>query len=171
MRITQSALILLALSVLGCAGQGGAQDLANNKSYNMTSILPRGNEAPKGNFTGQVWMNQVVKLEDNLNSIIAQVTFAPQARTNWHLHPHGQVLIVTEGTGYYQEKGKPILVIKEGDVIKVPANVEHWHGASHGSTLSHTAIVPAVPNSSTWMQPVPDSVYNTAREAVPGKKN
>jgi len=72
-------------------------------------------------------------------------------------------LIVTEGIGYYQEKGKPIQVIKEGDVVKIPVSAEHWHGGSHSSLMVHTAIVPTVENGTIWLQPVTDAEYNTVQ--------
>ena len=126
----------------------------------MTSILSKGAPAPKEYFTGTVLVNLVVSPEDKLNSVIAVVAFEPTARTNWHTHPQGQILIVTEGLGYYQEKGKPIQEIKKGDVVKIPINVEHWHGGSHSNGMTHIAIVSADKNASNWMQPVTDEEYN-----------
>lgn len=131
-----------------------------NKLYKMTSILSKGSPAPKEYFTGNVWLNLVVNPEDKLNSVIANVTFGPKARTNWHTHPHGQILIVTEGVGYYQEKGKAMQVIKQGDVIKIPVDMEHWHGGSHASGMTHIAIVPTDKIGSIWMIPVTDEEYN-----------
>src|SRR5665213_1762996 len=126
----------------------------------MTSILPKGSPAPKEYFTGNVWLNLVVNPEDKLNSVIAKVTFEPKGRTNWHTHPHGQILIVTEGVGYYQEKGKTMQLIKQGDVIKIPVDIEHWHGGAHNTGMTHIAIVPTDKTGSIWMNPVTDAEYN-----------
>ncbi len=129
---------------------------------NFNSILPKGNIAPKENFTGTVWTNIAVNAEDGVNSIVGKVTFEPKARTNWHSHPNGQILIVTEGVGYYQEKGNPIQIIQKGDVVKILPNIIHWHGASHHYEMTHTAIVPNPgKESSIWLQPVIDEEYNT----------
>ena len=60
---------------------------------------------------------------------VGNVTFEPGARTNWHYHPGGQILLATDGVGYYQEKGSPKRFFRKGDVIKCPPNITHWHGA------------------------------------------
>lgn len=138
----------------------------NKQAYSMTSINDKGAPAPKENFTGTVWVNLAVKPDDNLNSVVGKVTFEPKARTNWHSHPHGQILIVTDGIGYYQEKGKPVQAIKTGDVVKIPGNVEHWHGGSHQSTMTHIAIVPSATNGSIWLKPVTDAEYDTAKQSA-----
>jgi quercetin dioxygenase-like cupin family protein len=80
-----------------------------------------------------------------LHSVIADVIFAPGARTNWHTHPGGQVLIVTDGAGYYQEKSKPIQLLKKGDVVTILPDVEHWHGAPHDSELTHLVLSISTP--------------------------
>jgi 4-carboxymuconolactone decarboxylase len=134
----------------------------------MTSILSKGTPAPKEYFTGTVLVNLVVSPEDKLNSVIGVVTFEPKARTNWHTHPQGQILIVTEGLGYYQEKGKPIQIIKKGDVVKIPFDMEHWHGGSHNSGMTHIAIVSADKNASNWMKPVTDEEYNVINSGNDG---
>ncbi|MES2776033.1 MAG: cupin domain-containing protein [Bacteroidota bacterium] len=126
----------------------------------MTSIKDKGQPAPQEYFTGTVHMNRVVTPEDGLNCIVIKVAFEHGARTNWHTHAHGQILIVTEGIGYYQEMGKAIQLIYEGDVVKIPANIKHWHGASANDSMTHTAIVPTGENSTDWMEPVTDEEYN-----------
>ena len=153
--------LLVAIGIMICsAKQVTAQVSKKTKTYNMTSITDKGQPAPKEYFTGTVWVTMAVTPEDQLNSTIGKVTFEAKARTNWHTHPYGQILIVTEGTGYYQEKGKPIQVIKKDDVVKIPPNVEHWHGASHESGMIHIAIVPSAVNGTIWMTPVLDADYN-----------
>jgi quercetin dioxygenase-like cupin family protein len=92
------------------------------------------------------------------------VVFESGARNNWHTHPGGQILIATAGTGYYQEKGKPIQILHKGDVVKILPDVEHWHGASADSEFTHIAI-----NSNTqkgivqWLQRVTDKEYSDFR--------
>ena len=93
--------------------------------------------------------------------VIGNVTFEPGARTNWHTHPKGQVLIVTEGNGFYQEKGKSAQALKKGDVINVPENTEHWHGASPGSEFVHIAITNYKGEENVvWLNPVTDHEYS-----------
>jgi len=102
-----------------------------------------------------------VKPDEGYNTNIGTVTFEPKARTNWHSHTSGQILFVIEGIGYYQEKGKPIQLIQKGDVVKVPKNTEHWHEASHGSSMRHIALVPEYDKDKTeWLKPLSDAEYN-----------
>lgn len=133
------------------------------KGYNTISITAKGDKLPNTNFTGDVWVNMVVMPEDDINSVAGKVTFEKGARTNWHTHSKGQILIVTEGIGYYQEKGKEAKVIKAGDVVKIPKDTEHWHGASRGSYMVHTAIVPTLEDGGTvWLDPVTDAQFDEA---------
>lgn len=130
--------------------------------YNMTSILPEGDEVSGGNFTGTVWVNMIILPEDNLNMNGGKVKFEPKARSNWHSHPGGQILIITDGIGYHQIEGKPIHIIREGDVIKIPAGAKHWHGASHEHSMTHIAIGPNLDRGGAkWGEPVSDEQYDT----------
>lgn len=93
------------------------------------------------------------------------VTFEPKCRNNWHIHHAksggGQILIVIGGRGYYQEWGKPAQELRAGDVVNIPANVKHWHGAAPDSWFSHIAIeVDGVETSNEWLEPVVDEEYN-----------
>jgi 4-carboxymuconolactone decarboxylase len=133
----------------------------------MNSFKDKGVPAPKEYFTGTVWVNMNIKPEDDYNTLIGTVTFEPTGRTNWHSHTCGQILFVTQGTGYYQEKGKPIHVIREGDVVKIPKHVLHWHGASHNSSMVHMAIVPELDKDTTaWFAPVTDEEYDRAKASI-----
>lgn len=163
MNFTQSISSILVIAFLLLpAFQAMAQ--TDNSEYNMTTIKPKGNEVSGGNFTGTVWVNMIVEPDDNLNTVAGKVMFEPMARTNWHSHAGGQILIVTEGIGYYQEEGKPIQIIREGDVIKAPADVQHWHGGSHEESMTHTAIVPDLDQGRTsWAGPVTDEEYDSIK--------
>jgi len=92
-----------------------------------------------------------------LNTGIGSVTFAPGARNNWHSHKVGQVLLVTGGEGWYQEESKPAQPLKTGDVVNIPANVKHWHGATKDSWFAHLAMTPG---DTEWLEPVDDDVYD-----------
>jgi len=127
----------------------------------MINFKDKGVKAPATYFVGNVWVNMNINPEDNYNTIIGTVTFEPKGRTNWHTHVSGQILFVTSGVGYYQEKGKPVQLIREGDVVKIPKNVEHWHGASHKSAMTHIAIVTDLDNDkTTWLEQVTDAEYD-----------
>ena len=89
----------------------------------------------------------------------------PGARTNWHYHPGGQILMITEGIGYYQEKGSPIRWMRKGDVIKCPHNVEHWHGASPKTGVTHLAISTNTNlGAAVWLKPVTKEEYGKNAE-------
>jgi quercetin dioxygenase-like cupin family protein/alkylhydroperoxidase/carboxymuconolactone decarboxylase family protein YurZ len=126
------------------------------------NIFTKGVRAPANHFTGIVWVNMLVQAQDQLDCSIGTVTFEPGARTNWHMHPGGQVLLVTEGKGHYQERGQPIRIMQKGDVVKCLPGIEHWHGASPGTTLTHIAIATnGEKGNAVWLQKVTDQEYNS----------
>ena len=125
-----------------------------------SNIYTKGVRAPAANFTGVVWVNMLVEPQDRLDASIGVVTFEPGARTNWHRHPGGQILLVTEGKGHYQERGQPVKIMQKGDVIKCLPNIEHWHGGSPDTKVTHVAIGPnAEKGNAVWLQRVTDLEY------------
>lgn len=135
-----------------------------NNSDSGNAIFPKGEKASPDYFTGTVWMKNLVPADETFNTMIGNVVFEPGARNNWHTHPGGQILIAIEGTGYYQEKGKPIQLLHKGDVVKILPGVEHWHGASADSEFIHIAV-----NTNTqkgvvnWLERVTDEEYNSVK--------
>jgi quercetin dioxygenase-like cupin family protein len=93
----------------------------------------------------------------------ARVAFEPGARTAWHTHPLGQTLYVVQGVGRVQAKGGPIREIKAGDVVFIPPNEKHWHGAAPGTGMVHVAMHESLDGVHvTWMEHVTDAEYNGA---------
>jgi len=132
-----------------------------NTSKNKNSIFPKGEKASPDYFTGTTWVYTLVN-DPAFNCLMGNVTFEPGARNNWHTHPGGQILLVTDGTGYYQEKGKPIQLLRKGDVVKILPDVEHWHGASPDSEFTHIAISTNTQKGVVeWLQRVTDEEYNS----------
>jgi len=124
------------------------------------TIFPKGEKITNDNFVGNAWLQQLIK-SDSLNfTQVGTVTFEPLARTKWHLHPAGQILLITSGTGYYQEKGVLKRIIKKGDTIKCPSNVPHWHGASKDDELIQIAITNTTKGAVVWLGTVTDEEYN-----------
>lgn len=113
-------------------------------------------------FIGKSYLNP---LTDPAKTVfIANVTFEPGCRNNWHVHHAskggGQLLICVDGEGWYQEAGKPAQSLKPGNVVTIPAEVKHWHGAKKGSWFSHLAVeVPGENTSNEWLEPVTDEAY------------
>jgi quercetin dioxygenase-like cupin family protein len=124
-------------------------------------IFPKGAKITNDYFVGSAWLEMLVSNDSTFNCPIGNVTFEPSARNNWHKHPGGQILLVTGGNGYYQEEGKPVQVLHEGDVVKILPDVKHWHGATPDSWFTHLAISTNVHNGDTeWLEPVTDEEYN-----------
>lgn len=128
-------------------------------SKGISEIFPQG-ELIENNFTGNAWHTRLVTDRDNFNTTVGNVVFEPKARTNWHSHPGGQLLLCTRGKGYYQEKGKPKQVLNPGDVVEIKPDIIHWHGAAPDSEFEHIAISPQLDKGSVvWLEPVVDEEY------------
>ncbi len=156
--------ILLSLSALLLTAAGCTQN-TQQEMKPFEQIFPRGEKLPEQfsqYFIGQAYLAPLTR-NGALNCPIANVTFEPGCRNNWHSHTGGQVLVVTAGRGYYQEQGRPARELHPGDVVEIPADVVHWHGAAPDSWFSHLAIE-ANPqtNVNTWLEPVDDEQYAAA---------
>ena len=113
-------------------------------------------------FIGKSYLNPLTDPKKTV--FIANVTFEPGCRNNWHVHHAkqggGQMLICVDGEGWYQEEGKPAQSLKPGDVVTIPAEVKHGHGAKKDSWFSHLAVeVPGEETSNEWLEPVTDEAY------------
>ena len=124
------------------------------------TLFPKGEKITNNNFVGNAWLQQMIRSDSINPTQVGNVTFEAGARTNWHLHPGGQILLITEGTGYYQEKGSPKKIINKGDVVKCPPNVPHWHGASKEHELIQIAITNTQKGVTVWLHPVTEEEYN-----------
>ena len=117
--------------------------------------------APAENFTGTVRVQPLFDTTAMMRSYGASVSFDAGARTAWHTHPRGQVLIITEGIGRAQLWGGPVEEIRPGDVVRIPPGAKHWHGASPTTAMTHIAIVEHLDRRNTeWMEKVSDAQYN-----------
>jgi quercetin dioxygenase-like cupin family protein len=92
---------------------------------------------------------------------IAVAAFPAGKRLAWHSHPGGQILVITEGVGYYQERGKPKQTVKKGEVIKCLPGVEHWHGAAAETGVTYMATYSTQKGTTIWLQPVTDAEYSS----------
>jgi 4-carboxymuconolactone decarboxylase len=134
----------------------------------QTLVITRGGSraaspAPAENFTGGVRVEALFEALDPSLASGASVMFEPGARTTWHSHPRGQVLIVTAGTGRVQRWGDPIDEIRQGDVVRIPAGEKHWHGAAPQASMTHIAITEHRDGTRVqWMERVSDEQYNAA---------
>ena len=134
--------------------------MSNKKELNNNTIFPKGEPLPEKfskYFIGQAYLNMLT----TTGVPIGNVTFEPTCRNNWHIHHKGgQILLVTEGRGWYQEWEKEAQELHPGDVVNIPPEVKHWHGAAKDSTFSHLAVeVPAEDASNEWLEAVTDEMY------------
>lgn len=113
-------------------------------------------------FTGEVRLDPLFAAEGASRAGGVSVAFAPGARTHWHTHPRGQVLIVTAGLGRAQAEGGPVVTIRPGDVVRFGPGERHWHGAAPGHAMTHVAIHESDETGSavTWAEPVTDADYD-----------
>jgi quercetin dioxygenase-like cupin family protein len=119
-------------------------------------------QGPAEYFTGTVRIDSPFQGEDPSRIAGAQVTFEPGARTNWHTHPAGQTLIVTQGKGWTQCEGGAKVEINAGDIIWCPCQRRHWHGATATTAMSHIAIAEFVDGKNVnWLEPVSDADYES----------
>jgi quercetin dioxygenase-like cupin family protein len=152
-------LFMIVVFAFSCKAQN--QSTLSTKMESQKSILfPKGEKITNNNFTGTAYLQMLITADSLNPTSVGNVTFEPGARTKWHLHPGGQILLVTDGVGYYQEKGQPKKILRKGDVIKCPPNIPHWHGASADTYFVQVAITNTQNGVPVWLEPVTDEQYN-----------
>lgn len=158
-------LFCVIVLMLSCKEQNNTEEQAIGTEAEVVEpetslIFPKGNKITNDNFTGTAYVSMLVP-SDSLNQMyVGNVTFEPGARTNWHSHPSGQVILVVDGEGYYQEKGSPKRILRKGDAVKCASNVPHWHGASSDSAFIQLAISSSENGPTDWLEAVSDEEYN-----------
>lgn len=158
------AALSLALSASAFAQPGGGAQAAQADDARQMVVTRAGTQAsakgPAANFTGSVRVDPLFGAHAPSTTSGAAVTFEPGARSAWHTHPLGQVIIVTAGVGRVQQWGGPVQEIRPGDVIWTPPGVKHWHGAAPTMGLTHITMQEAVNGKNVdWMEKVSDEQY------------
>jgi len=157
--------------VVGLALASAPSLISSQPAEGQTLTITRGGTrtvrpGPTDNFTGTVRVEMLFEALDPSHASGGSVSFEPGARTAWHSHPRGQILIVTAGTGRVQRWGEPIEEIRSGDVVRIPAGQKHWHGASPLASMTHIAITEHRDGTVVqWMEKVTDEQYNGAPAA------
>ncbi|MBN7811866.1 cupin domain-containing protein [Algoriphagus sp. H41] len=129
-------------------------------SAESDGIFPKGQKGSENFFTGNAYNYGLVQSDTSLTTMIGNVYFEPGARSNWHTHPAGQILIITAGEGYHQIEGEPKQLLKKGSVAICPPNVRHWHGASPDQGMQQLYILPNTEKGIVqWMEAVADQQY------------
>jgi quercetin dioxygenase-like cupin family protein len=155
----------IVTGMIGCMalvfsiGSCGQQKIVKEKGEENL-VFPKGEKITSNNFMGTVYLQNLMTADSINPTAVGNVTFEPRARTKWHLHPGGQILLVIDGVGYYQEKGQSKKLLYKGDVIKCPPNVPHWHGASSDKHFVQVAVTNRHLGETVWLEDVTDEVYN-----------
>lgn len=156
--------IIVSTMIMAC--NQNKSTMETNKSE-LNEIFPKGQKGTSDLFTGNAYPTALVDADSVYNTVVGNVYFEPGARSNWHSHPAGQILIITDGVGYHQIEGQPIEIIKKGSVVKCPPNVRHWHGASSDVGLQQLYIVPNIENGIVnWDEAVTDEQYLTGKNNI-----
>lgn len=143
--------------------------IADKDEFEKQNVFGTGtpNTAYAKYFIGESYLNPLTKPENGLH--LLNVTFEPSCRNNWHIHHAksggGQILLCVDGEGWYQEDGKPAQSLHLGDVVVIPPEVKHWHGAKANSWFSHLAIeCPGEETSNEWLEAVTEEQYAALKE-------
>ncbi len=161
-RIAVNLMVTAILLFIACNNPKNHQNMT---TQNNQSLYPKGNKLSNEWFSGNALLMPLIAKDKNNEFYAGRVTFEPGARTNWHTHPKGQVLLIIEGKGYYQEKGKPTQVIQKGDVVNIPENKVHLHGATATTQMVHIAITNYKEEEQvSWLQAVTEEEFTTANE-------
>jgi quercetin dioxygenase-like cupin family protein len=151
----------IPLLLVACSNPSKTNENMKADHTQTDSIFPEGQKGSADFFTGNAYNLSLVDIDSIYTTAVGNVYFEPGARSNWHSHPSGQILIITDGVGYHQIEGQPIEVIRKGDVVKCPPHVRHWHGASPESGLQQLYIVPNTEKGVVdWQEAVTDQQYH-----------
>lgn len=154
----QVLVLLMAFNLFACTDCD--KETCKSENATETSIFPQGQKGSAEFFTGNAYNYGLVAPDTTFSTLVGNVYFEPGARSNWHTHPAGQILIITDGVGFHQIEGQAIEIMRKGDVVKCPPNVRHWHGASPDTALHQMYIVPNIEKGIVhWMEAVSDSIY------------
>ena len=139
--------------------------LAQNNDYTLSSYKEEGMKAPNTHYIGEAWLNGLIRAEGDLNYNITKATFKANSTLDWHKHSTPQILIIVEGEGYYQEKGKDAIIIKTGDVVKCDSGIEHWHASSKKSDVTYLAIYGGN-EPTTWTEVLTQEAYDNVAKKL-----
>ncbi|MFC4722233.1 cupin domain-containing protein [Geojedonia litorea] len=138
---------------------------AQDSNYAISSYLEEGIKAPNTHYIGEAWLNPLLRADDDLNYNITKATFKANSTLDWHKHPTPQILIIVEGEGYYQERGKAPIILKTGDVIKCNKDTEHWHSSTKDSLVTYLAIYGG-DQPTIWTEVLSQDYYDSVAEKL-----
>ena len=133
--------------------------LFSQSQYNIKSYQDEGNRAPNTHYIGDAYLNRLLDSDRELPYNITKATFKANSTLDWHYHASTQVLVVVEGEGYYQERGKDPILMKTGDVIRCLRQTEHWHSSSKDSDVTYLALYGGT-TPTTWTEVLTQEYYD-----------
>ena len=161
--LTSTIASLFALGIAPFSvGDAVSQD-KKSQTVNRAGMQPS-TKGPAEYFTGNVRVDPIFAANESAPYSGGYVTFEPGARSNWHTHPTGQHLLVTNGVGLTQEWGGPVTQVRAGDHVWCPPGVKHWHGASPTTSMTHIALTGSRDGKNVeWMERVTDEQYRSPK--------
>ena len=138
---------------------------AANSDYNVLSYNTAGMKAPNTHYIGEAWLNAIIHNDNDLGYNITKAPFKANSTLDWHKHSSAQVLIIVDGQGYYQERGKDAVILKEGDVVKCPEDTEHWHSSTKDSDVTYLALYGGE-NPTTWTEVLTQEYYDSVADKL-----
>jgi quercetin dioxygenase-like cupin family protein len=156
----------IALLLFACIPFMG---IAQKTDYKISSFLTEGAKAPNTHYIGEAWLNSLLQADDELNYNITKATFKANSTLDWHKHATPQVLIIIDGQGYYQERGKEPIILKKGDVIKYNKDTEHWHTSTKESSVTYLAIYGGT-QPTVWTEKLTQEYYDSIAKKLNNRK-
>ncbi len=139
--------------------------LTQSAEYKIISYKEAGTKAPNTHYIGEAWLNRLFSADETLDYNITKATFKANSTLNWHKHDTPQILIVVEGLGYYQERGKAPKLIREGDVIRCEKDTEHWHSSSKKNDVTYLTIYGGG-KPTEWTEVLSQKYYDSVAEKL-----
>ena len=163
MNSIRTKLTLVLLATLPLLGH------SQKPEYTVASFLDEGVKAPNTHYIGEAWLNMLVQADGESDQNITKATFKANSTLDWHKHPTSQVLIILEGEGYYQERGKEPMVLKKGDVIRCQKDIEHWHTSTKERSVTYLAIYGGQ-QPTIWTEKLTQEYYDGIAQQLKGSK-
>jgi quercetin dioxygenase-like cupin family protein len=154
-KMIQLIIAVSAIAVVSC-NNSNDQVKYDLRQAEENLIFPKGEKIENDRFEGVAWLQTLVESDSTNHIAVGSVTFEPGARTKWHLHPDGQIVLAIGGESHYQEQGSPKKILRKGDMVKCEPNVPHWHGASTDNVFIQIAITSRLKGPTEWLHAVSD---------------
>jgi quercetin dioxygenase-like cupin family protein len=156
---------ILVLMILGSLPLWG---FTQQSDYLKSSYLTQGPKAPNTHYIGEAWLNGVLQADGDFSYNITKATFKANSTLDWHKHGSVQVLVIVDGEGYYQEKGKEPIIMKKGDIIKCTKDTEHWHASSKEKDVTYLAIYGGA-QPTVWTEKLSQEYYDHIADILESK--